>query len=285
MKRTAGLGRGLDVLLPSENDALSTAIRSIAVEDIDPNRNQPRRTFDESSLQELADSIAEHGILSPILVVENGSRYRIVAGERRYRAARLAGLDKLPCIVKDMTGEEQMTAAIIENVQRQDLNPMEEALALESLMQEHAFTQEELAKKLGKSRPAIANALRLCKLPQEIADMVAAGDLSAGHARVLCGIEDKSRQLGLAKRCLQGQWSVRQLEEAAKDQPAAPTKVKPAGTITPEMQSLSDSFRNVFGLKLQWKGNDRKGQISFRYNSPEELDQLFEKLKLLEAGE
>ena len=194
MKR-GGLGRGLDVLLPQSEELLETVVRDIAIDDIDPNTAQPRRSFDKEALEQLADSIREAGVLSPILVVENGMRYRIVAGERRYRASRLAGLETVPCIVRSMTTEQQMEAALIENLQRQDLNPIEEANAIRSLMQECGYTQEQAAQRLGKSRPAIANALRLLNLPDEIIELVAQGDLSAGHARVLAGLESQTRQL------------------------------------------------------------------------------------------
>ena len=170
MKR-GGLGRGLDVLLPQTDPLLETVVRDIAIDDIDPNTDQPRRDFDKQALEQLADSIREAGVLSPILVVEDGLRYRIVAGERRYRASRMAGLTSVPCIVREMTTAQQMEAALIENLQREDLNPIEEAAAIRSLMQECGYTQEQAAQKLGKSRPVIANALRLLNLPQEIIDL------------------------------------------------------------------------------------------------------------------
>ena len=197
MKR-GGLGRGLDVLLPQSGELLETVVRDISIDEIDPNASQPRRDFDKEALEQLADSIREAGVLSPILVVENGMRYRIVAGERRYRAARLAGLETVTCIVRSMTNEQQMEAALIENLQRQDLNPIEEAAAIRSLMQECGYTQEQAARKLGKSRPAIANALRLLNLPKAVTDLVVTGDLSAGHARVLAGLDSEARPQELA---------------------------------------------------------------------------------------
>ena len=219
MKR-GGLGRGLDVLLPQSGELLETVVRDISIDEIDPNASQPRRDFDKEALEQLADSIREAGVLSPILVVENGMRYRIVAGERRYRAARLAGLETVPCIVRSMTNEQQMEAALIENLQRQDLNPIEEAAAIRSLMQECGYTQEQAARKLGKSRPAIANALRLLNLPKAVTDLVVTGDLSAGHARVLAGLDSEARQLELAHQCVLHGYSVRRLEELAKARPA-----------------------------------------------------------------
>ena len=272
MKR-GGLGRGLDVLLPQSDSLLETVVRDIAIDDIDPNTDQPRRDFDKDALEQLAQSIREAGVLSPILVVENGSRYRIVAGERRFRASRIAGLSTVPCIVREMTTEQQMEAALIENLQREDLNPIEEAAAIRSLMQECGYTQDQAAKKLGKSRPAIANSLRLLNLPKEITDLVVTGDLSAGHARVLAGLESDSRKLELAHQCVLHGWSVRGLEEAAREKSAAP---KTPRTITPELESLQNSMREALGLKTTLNGSEKKGKIILSYNTAEELEHLYE---------
>ena len=278
MKR-GGLGRGLDVLLPQTDHLLETVVRDIAIDDIDPNSDQPRREFDKAALEQLADSIREAGVLSPILVVEEGMRYRIVAGERRYRASRIAGLDTVPCIVRSMTTEQQMEAALIENLQREDLNPIEEAAAIRSLMQECGYTQEQAAKKLGKSRPAIANALRLLNLPKQIMDLVVSGDLSAGHARVLAGVEGQARQLELAHQCVLQGYSVRRLEEMAKDMPAKP--VKKVKSLTPELDMLQSSMREALGLKTTLTGNEKKGKITLAYHSAEELEHLYEVISRL----
>lgn len=273
MKR-GGLGRGLDVLLPQTDSLLETVVREIDIDDIDPNSEQPRREFDQDALKQLADSIQEAGVLSPILVVENGMRYRIVAGERRYRASRMAGLTTVPCIVRSMTTEQQMEAALIENLQREDLNPIEEANAIRSLMQECGYTQEQAAKRLGKSRPAIANALRLLNLPQKILDLVIAGDLSAGHARALAGLNDESRQLELAHQCILHGYSVRRLEDAIKEKPQKPhKKVK---VLAPELDMLQSTMREALGLKTTLSGNAKKGKITLSYNSAEELEHLYE---------
>jgi len=275
MKR-GGLGRGLDVLLPQNDTLLETVVRDIAIDDIDPNTEQPRRDFDKEALEQLADSIREAGVLSPILVVEDGLRYRIVAGERRYRASRMAGLTSVPCIVRDMTTAQQMEAALIENLQRQDLNPMEEAAAIRSLMKECGYTQEQAAQKLGKSRPVIANALRLLNLPKEITDLVIAGDLSAGHARVLAGLNDQKRQLELAHQCVTLGYSVRKLEELVKDKPKANRSSKVSKIITPELDALQNSMREALGLKTVLSGTEKKGKITLSYNSAEELEHLYE---------
>lgn len=275
MKR-GGLGRGLDALLPQTDTLLETVVRDIAIDDIDPNTDQPRREFDKEALEQLADSIREAGVLSPILVVEDGLRYRIVAGERRYRASRMAGLSSVPCIVRDMTTAQQMEAALIENLQRQDLNPIEEAAAIRSLMQECGYTQEQAAQKLGKSRPVIANALRLLNLPKEITDLVITGDLSAGHARVLAGLNDKKRQLELAHQCVTLGYSVRKLEELVKDKPKASKPLRASKIITPELDALQNSMREALGLKTVLSGTEKKGKITLSYNSAEELEHLYE---------
>lgn len=275
MKR-GGLGRGLDVLLPQSDELLETVVRDIAIDDIDPNIGQPRKEFDKEALEQLAESIRQAGVLSPILVVENGTRYSIVAGERRYRACRLAGLGSVPCIVRSLTTEQQMEAALIENLQRQDLNPIEEANAIRSLMQECGYTQEEAAKRLGKSRPAVANALRLLNLPKEITDLVVTGELSAGHARVLAGVEPQSRQLELAHQCVLHGYSVRKLEEMAKAVlvPQRP-KIHARG-LTPELNTLQNAMREALGLKTTLAGSESKGKITLSYSSAEELEHLYE---------
>lgn len=274
MKR-GGLGRGLDALLPQTDSLLETVVRDIPIDEIDPNADQPRREFDKAALEQLAQSISEAGVLSPILVVEEGMRYRIVAGERRYRASRLAGLATVPCIVRSMTTAQQMEAALIENLQREDLNPIEEAAAIKSLMQECGYTQEQAAKKLGKSRPAVANALRLLNLPAEVTALVAGGELTAGHARVLAGLEKKNRQLELAHQTVLHDWSVRKLEEAAREKKDV-KPAKPARMIAPELEELENHMREALGLKTTLSGSEKKGKITLTYNNAEELEHLYE---------
>ena len=274
MKR-GGLGRGLDVLLPQSGELLETVVRDIAIDEIDPNTAQPRRDFDRESLEQLADSIREAGVLSPILVVENGMRYRIVAGERRFRASRMAGLETVPCIVRSLTNEQQMEAALIENLQRQDLNPIEEATAIRSLMQECGYTQEQAARKLGKSRPAIANALRLLNLPRAVTDLVVTGELSAGHARVLAGLDSEARQLELAHQCVLHGHSVRKLEELAKAR-LATRQAAPKREAGPELIALQNAMREALGLRTTLSGTETRGKITLSYNSAEELEHLYE---------
>lgn len=274
-----GLARGLDALLP-END-MPTGVTEIAVSQLDPNPDQPRRTFDAQSLQALADSIRQAGVLQPLLVVENGARYRIVAGERRYRAARMAGLQSVPCVVRELSEQERMEAALIENLQREDLNPIDEAAGIRALMDECGYTQELAAKRVGRSRPAVANLLRLLQLPEAIQDMVKAGELSAGHARVLAGLDDAQRQLALAQRAVREGMSVRELEKAAAVVPA--TAAKPAPRPLPaELSDMQERLQNVLGVRTALKGSLKKGRIILQYQTAEELEAIYEIMERLE---
>ena len=277
-----GLGRGLDALLPETND-MDNMVSMIAVTEIDRNPDQPRRDFDETALQTLADSIRAAGVLQPLLVVEENGRYRIVAGERRFRAARIAGLDKVPCIVRDLSAQEQMEAALIENLQREDLNPIEEAAAVKQFMDACHYTQEQAAKRLGKSRPALANLLRLLSLPQVVQDDVIAGRLSAGHARVLAGIEEERRQIALAQLAILEGLSVRELEKAAA-QPTPVVKSKPAPKPLPlELQDMENRMQETFGLRTQLRGTRKRGKIILQYYSEDELERLYQCLEKLEG--
>lgn len=281
MKKT-GLGRGLDALLP-ENNNTENGVAMIAMTEIDRNPDQPRREFDEEGLQALAESIRQAGVLQPILVVEKFGRYQIVAGERRFRAAHLAGLDSVPCIIRDFTLQEQMEAALIENIQREDLNAIEEAAAVRQLMEECHYTQEQAAKRLGKSRPALANLLRLLTLPQRVQDDVIQGRLSAGHARVLAGLENENLQVGLAEIVIREGLSVRALEKLAS-QPAEPAREKPAPKPLPlEMLDMENRLQTALGVRTKIQGSRKKGKIILEYYSAEELDRLYQCMEMLEG--
>ena len=275
-KKSHGLGRGLDALLP-EADVNVSGGQEIAIGDIDPNPDQPRRVFQEESIAQLAQSIKDQGVLQPILVVPGDhGRYRIVAGERRWRAARLAGLETVPCVVRDLDIVQQMEIALIENLQREDLNPIEVAQGIRSLMQHCGYTQEAVASRLSKSRPAVANLLRLLTLPEEIADMVREGTFSAGHARVLAGLDDDKVKLALAKQAVENAWSVRQLEAAAaalkEEKPPKPMP-KPK-TLPVELSELETRVRETFGIRATLTGSAKKGKIVLQYYSREELEHL-----------
>ncbi len=285
-----GLGRGLDALLPEADELLPNVVQEIPVGDIDPNTEQPRRSFPEEAMTQLSASVKEQGILQPLLVVEQpGGRYRIVAGERRWRAARQAGLATVPCIVRDMDMIRQMEVSLIENLQREDLNPMEEAAAIRALMQQCGYTQETVAARLSKSRPVIANLLRLLTLPKEVAQMVREGQLSAGHARVLAGLEREEDKIALARETLAKGYSVRQLEQLAalrreaESHGQAAHKVKNARPLPPELKELEGRVRETLGMRATLSGNAKKGKIVLQYYSQEELERLYEVLEKLDT--
>lgn len=286
-KKTRGLGRGLEALLPDAEEALSSGVQEISLGDIDPNPDQPRRTFSEESIAQLAQSIREQGVLQPILVTpQNGGRYRIVAGERRWRASRAAGLDKVPVIVRDLDVIQQMEIALIENLQREDLNPIEVAQGIRSLMQQCGYTQETVANRLSKSRPAVANLLRLLTLPEEVIELVRQGSLSAGHARVLAGLDDNARKLALAKETIEQGYSVRQLEAlaaAAKAEPEKKPVPKPKKAALPaELTELESRIRETMGVRATLTGTVKKGKIVLQYYSQDELEHLNDLLLRLE---
>ena len=283
-KKTHGLGRGLDSLFQDmEIEEAGSGILEIAVGQLDPNPDQPRQTFDDESLAQLAESIRDQGVLQPLLVVPSaGGRYRIVAGERRFRAGRLAGLDTLPCIVKDIDVIRQMEIALIENLQREDLNPMEAAKGIQALMKQCGYTQEKVSARLGKSRPAVANLLRMLSLPDEITEMVRDGRLSAGHARVLAGVAGAEEQIRLGRMAADEGMSVRQLEQLASAAKAAkPAKKRKAAALPAELSELQDKIRVKTGLKSTLTGSISKGKIVLRYSTRDELERLNEILDLI----
>ncbi len=276
MKKSA-LGRGLDALLP-EIDISGGQVSDILISDIDPNPQQPRRDFNEQALQELADSIKELGVLQPILVQQNKGRYQIIAGERRFRAARLAGHQRIPCIVRDFSDEEKMEAALIENLQREDLNPMEEAQAVRALMDKCGYTQEKAAQRLGRSRPAVANLLRLLTLPEDIKQLIQEGKLTEGHGRVLAGVEGVARKRELAEKAIRQSLSVRQLEQLAA---AKPAKVKPVSRPQPEFKEFEENLLRAFGARAHIKGDLDSGKIVISYKNRTELDAIYEAVERL----
>lgn len=288
-KKTHGLGRGLDALLPEEESNDLTGVQMIDIGLIDPNLDQPRKAFSQESISLLAQSISAQGILQPILVVKgNRNRYTIVAGERRWRAAREAGLKEVPCLIREMDKTQQMEVALIENLQREDLNPLEVAQGIRQLMDQCDFTQEEVAKRLGKSRPAVANLLRLLTLPSSVCDLIREGVLSAGHARVLAGLDDVERQRQLAEETVSRGYSVRQLEEIAamgKEKPAKRIHREP-DQLSSELSQLETRLREAMGVRVMLKGSDTRGRIILQYYTRDELEHVNELLeKLLSQDE
>ena len=278
--KAKGLGRGLDALFSEsasrQSDNNANVVMDVAIGDIDPNRNQPRKRFDQQSLQQLADSIAQSGVLQPILLIKDGERYQILAGERRWRAARLAGLSSIPSLVRDADQVTRMEIALIENLQREDLNPMEEAAAIRALMDECGLTQDAVSKRLSRSRPAIANLLRLLTLPQQVQEMVAEGKLTAGHARALAAVESRTRQIQLAQMAVDNDLSVRQIELEASKKPVAERVFRPAPA---EFERIENRAREAFGLKVALKGSLKKGKIILSYGDQSELENFLNKLE------
>ncbi|MBR3099937.1 MAG: ParB/RepB/Spo0J family partition protein [Clostridia bacterium] len=282
-KKAHGLGRGLDSLF-QETEQWTEGIKEIPVGELDPNPDQPRRTFTEETIAQLADSIREQGVLQPLLVVAaNNGRYRIIAGERRYRASRAAGLETVPCIVKDLDVIRQMEISLIENLQREDLNPVEAAKGIRALMKQCGYTQEKVSARLGKSRPAVANLLRLLNLPDEVTEMVRDGLLSAGHARVLAGLTDKEEQLRLGRKAAEEGMSVRQLEALAAKAKEKKKARKPARrALPPELNELQEKLLEKTGMKSTLTGSVSKGRIVLQYSSRDELERLSEILDRIE---
>ena len=245
--KKGGLGKGLDALFV-ENDTGDTSSVTLRISEIEPNREQPRKYFDEEALTELADSIRQHGVIQPLLVrpMENGT-YQLVAGERRWRASRMAGLTEVPVVIKDLSEIEAMELALIENLQRQDLNPIEEAVGFQQLMERYSMTQEQVASRVGKSRPAVANALRLLNLPEQVVAMVQSGEVSPGHARALLKLEDEEQILEIAKKIQKGRYSVRDVEKLTKKKLEEPKDIPAQAPerIPTEADWLDNFFREM----------------------------------------
>lgn len=289
-KKSHGLGRGLDALLPEETEIAQGAVQEIAIGDIDPNPDQPRRTFPEESLVQLAQSIQEQGVLQPLLVAPGDfGRYLLVAGERRWRAARRAGLETVPCIVRSLSPAQQMEIALIENLQREDLNPLEVAQGIQSLMKEFGYTQEQVAQRLSKSRPAVANLLRLLSLPEEVMELIRQGVLTAGHARVLAGLDSAEEQLLLAGEAVEKGYSVRQLEAVAAERKKAaaakPPVKKQTHALSVELTELEVRIRETMGVRATLTGSEKKGRIVLQYYSREELEHLSELIGRLSGSQ
>ena len=293
-----GLGRGLGALLgdaveqeevqaqpePREAEPKQPVdeVRMLPIHSIDPNRDQPRRTFDEGALNDLAQSIRAVGVLQPIIVAPNGGRYTIIAGERRYRASRLAELAEIPAIVRDWDEQTRLEAALIENLQRNDLNPIEEAMGVRRLMDETGMTQEKAAERLGKSRPAVANLLRLLTLPDAVRQMLAEGKLTAGHARALVTV-DRKRQIQLANLAVQQGWSVRQLERIC-NQPAK-TERRKRGPRDAQFGQLESMARELFGTRVKLDGDESAGKITLYYYSADDLQRIWDVMETANGGE
>lgn len=292
-----GLGRGLESLFAMYDEEVEQTnpipkavtpntkggVDMVDMNLIKANPNQPRKHFDEDALNELAASIRLHGVIQPIVINDNeDGTYIIIAGERRFRAARKAGLEKIPAVIKKYSDKQIKEIAIIENLQREDLNPIEAARAIKQLMEEYNLTQEAVAERIGKSRPNIANVLRLLTLYPDVMTMVEEGKLSSGHARALVVVEDHLLQVKLANQAIKDKWTVRELEKAVKklQHPITITKFKPNQSI--ELRDLIQTMQRVLGTKVSAIGNDDKGRIYIDYYNRDDLDRIADMITLLE---
>jgi ParB family chromosome partitioning protein len=276
-----GLGKGLEALISSADSLKENneGIAELKINDVEPQSGQPRKVFDQEKLKALAESIKEHGVVQPIIVRKEDSRYIIVAGERRWRAAKLAGLKTIPALIKELTSLEVMEIALIENLQREDLNPIEEAEAYRKLIDEYGMTQEDVSRLVGKSRAAIANSVRLLSLAGEIQDMLSDGRLTSGHARTLVTVEDQKRQVELAKQIVDKGLNVRDAERLASKETRQTAAKKPIlKRESAEISSLVESLRTIFGTKIELKRNKDKGKIVIEYYSRDEFDRIVEML-------
>lgn len=297
-----GLGKGFAALLADtqedyerfsfddlgeEGQKIKNSVIEIEIGLVEPNPNQPRKIFNEQALQELADSIAVHGVIMPIVVNKKGDKFMIIAGERRWRASRLAGKQTIPAIVKDYSERQVKEISLIENLQREDLNPIEAANAMKQLMDEYDITQEDLAERIGKSRSAVANTLRLLTLDEKVIELVSSGALSQGHARALITLP-KEVQLSIASKAVAKRLSVREVEQLVKDYYNPPEEIKKAqrakreANMSVELKDLIVRMQRGFGTKVSAIGNDKKGRIYIDYYTRDDLDRIAELLEKLE---
>jgi ParB family transcriptional regulator, chromosome partitioning protein len=277
MNAKHGLGRGLGALLgPSVSPALDAhaGTQDLAIDSIIANANQPRKVFDNTALHELSESLKRTGVLQPIVVRRYGQQFQIVVGERRWRAAQMAGLTRIPAVIREASDAQTLELALVENLLREDLNPMEEAEAYQRLLTEFAWTQEELGQRIGKDRSSVANCLRLLKLPELIQADLRAGRLTMGHARALLSLPSPADQLKLREEILAHSWSVRTTEEGVqRKQRLASRRI---GRRSADLAALEDSFRQALATRVRLVGNERAGRIEIVYTSAEDLERLTE---------
>ena len=280
MSKKTGLGKGLDALFGGNNieeEIKDTeVIENLKITQVEPNRNQPRRNFDEEALEELAESIKRYGVIQPIIVVKKEDYYEIVAGERRWRASKKAGLTTIPAIIRKQDERKNKEIALIENVQREDLNAYEKAVGIKELMQEYELTQQEVSEILGKSRSSIANTVRILNLDERVLELVKQGKLSEGHCRTLLAIEDRDKQYDMALRMLETGASVREAEKKVKAKKKMGPKDEKYEAI---VRDIEDSFQGFFGTKVRLEPGKRKGKIVIEYASNEDLERILDIIK------
>lgn len=275
-----GLGKGLDALFAEEEN--NKNVLEVKITEVMPNKNQPRKNFDEDKLEALAESVKEHGIIQPIIVKKSGQFYTIIAGERRWRAAKIAGLKKIPVIVRDYEEVEIREIALIENLQREDLNPIEEALGYRSLMDEYNLTQEQISERLGKSRSAIANSVRLLTLDDYTSAKLVAGEITEGHARCALSVPAGVVREFFVNRIIEDGLNVRQAEKLAKDLTKTPENKPERQKNSPyriELERISQSLEQFLGTKVKLSGNSKKGKIEIEYYGNDDLERLLDIIK------
>ena len=290
--RKGGLGKGLDSMIPDkigkmskEQTEASQPDTLMDIDKVEPNREQPRQNFDEDALLELSESIKQFGVIQPLIVQDRKTYYEIVAGERRWRAAKMAGLKEIPVIIKNFTEQEKMEISLIENIQREDLNPIEEALAYKRLLTEFNLKQDEVAERVSKSRTAVTNSMRLLKLNEKVQQMLIDDMLSTGHARALLAIEDQELQYNLAQKIFDEKMSVREVEKLVKklqkEKTEKPKEEEKKDPLIEQMQviyhDLEEKMKGIFGTKVSINSKDmKKGKIEIEYYSPDELDHIMD---------
>ena len=275
MTKKTGLGKGLDALLSSniieeEKPQEGEVIQNLKIIDVEPNKDQPRRNFDEESIEELANSIKEYGVIQPIIVTKQNDYYKIVAGERRWRASKKAGITEIPAIIRDYDKQKNSEIALIENIQRQDLNPIEKAMAIKELMDTYNLTQQKLADKLGISRSGLANTVRILNLSPKVIDLVKEGKLTEGHCKALLAVEDEDKQYNAAVHMIESGDSVREAEKQVRNK----KKKVVNDRYQPIYREIETSFRNFFGTKVKLDAKQRSGKIIIQYSSNEDLDRI-----------
>ncbi len=273
MKKSA-LGKGLDALIPTEKVGQGYVI--LGVDEIRPNTYQPRKDFDEEAIKELASSIQEKGIIQPIVVRKGDNAYEIIAGERRWRAAQRVGLTKVPVIVKDVSGREALELALVENLQREDLNPIEEATAYEQLIEDFGLTHEDISKRIGKERSTITNQLRLLKLPEEVREALTKGEITAGHARAILGLQSLSKAKEILEAIIRDKLSVRRTEVLVKKLSEDKRAVIKPNEVGPYIKHLTDELKKALGTKVKIIDKGGKGRIEIEYYSNDELGRIIE---------
>jgi len=277
MSRKA-LGKGLSALLRDREGTTESELCELDIDLLEPNRFQPRQTFSEAKLEELAQSIKTHGLVQPIIARQNGDRYQIIAGERRWRAAQRLGLLKVPVMVKQVADEELLETSLIENIQRENLNPIEEAKAYQRLGHEFSLTQDQVAQRTGKERSTITNFIRLLKLPKEIQQLVLDDQLSMGHARALLSLENAAEQRVLAERAVRDGWSVRQVERTIALQKNGSPKKEAQRQVDPNVKAAIEKLERALGTRVRIIAKGKSGRIEIDYYSSEELQRLYEYL-------